>query len=56
MPLAPLLKALRDPYTPRRLAPEYDRADHLHPNDRGYRKMARTIDLGDLKGAVPAQL
>ncbi|MEV6485051.1 SGNH/GDSL hydrolase family protein [Streptomyces sp. NPDC051576] len=49
-------KALRDPYAPRRLAPEYDCGDHLHPNDRGYRKMARTIDLGDLKGAVPAQL
>ncbi|MET7574138.1 SGNH/GDSL hydrolase family protein [Streptomyces sp. NPDC005492] len=49
-------KALRDPYAPRRLAPEYDCGDHLHPNDRGYRKMARTVDLGDLKGAVPAQL
>jgi lysophospholipase L1-like esterase len=49
-------KALRDPYAPRRLASEYDSGDHLHPSDRGYRKMARTIDLADLKGAVPAQL
>jgi lysophospholipase L1-like esterase len=49
-------KALQDPYAARRFAPEYDCGDHLHPSDRGYRKMARTIDLKDLKGAVPAQL
>ncbi|WP_406459478.1 SGNH/GDSL hydrolase family protein [Streptomyces sp. NBC_01622] len=49
-------KALRDPYAPRRYAPEYDSGDHLHPGDRGYRKMADTIDLTDLKGAVPARL
>ncbi|WP_329250581.1 SGNH/GDSL hydrolase family protein [Streptomyces sp. NBC_01478] len=49
-------EALRDPYDPRRFAAEYDCGDHLHPNDRGYRKMARTIDLADLKGAVPAPL
>lgn len=49
-------KALRDPYDPRRFASEYDSGDHLHPSDRGYRKMAATIDLADLKGAVPAQL
>lgn len=49
-------KALRDPYAPRRLAPQYDSGDHLHPSDRGYRQMARTVDLADLKGAVPAQL
>ncbi|WP_406125983.1 SGNH/GDSL hydrolase family protein [Streptomyces sp. NBC_00989] len=49
-------KALRDPYAPRRFASEYDSGDHLHPSDRGYRKMGRTIDLADLKGAVPAQL
>ncbi|UXX93572.1 SGNH/GDSL hydrolase family protein [Streptomyces sp. AD2-2] len=49
-------KALRDPYDPRRYAREYDSGDHLHPGDRGYRKMAATIDLADLKGAVPAQL
>lgn len=49
-------KALQDPYDARRLAPEYDCGDHLHPSDRGYRKMAHSIDLTDLKGAVPAQL
>ncbi|MFF5300675.1 SGNH/GDSL hydrolase family protein [Streptomyces sp. NPDC013161] len=49
-------KALRDPYDPRRFASEYDSGDHLHPSDRGYRKMAATIGLADLKGAVPAQL
>ncbi|WP_327403709.1 SGNH/GDSL hydrolase family protein [Streptomyces sp. NBC_01288] len=49
-------KALRDPYAPRRFAAEYDSGDHLHPSDRGYRKMGATIDLADLKGAVPAQL
>jgi len=49
-------KALRDPYAPRRFASEYDSGDHLHPSDRGYRKMGRTIDLADLEGAVPAQL
>ncbi|MEV0906058.1 SGNH/GDSL hydrolase family protein [Streptomyces hokutonensis] len=49
-------KALRDPYDPRRYASEYDSGDHLHPGDRGYRRMADTIDLTDLKGAVPARL
>ncbi|MBK6015868.1 SGNH/GDSL hydrolase family protein [Streptomyces sp. MBT53] len=49
-------KALRDPYAPRRYAPEYDSGDHLHPGDRGYREMADTIGLTDLKGAVPARL
>jgi lysophospholipase L1-like esterase len=49
-------KALRDPYAPRRLASDYDCGDHLHPSDRGYRKMAHTIDLSDLEGAVPAEL
>nr|WSY54586.1 SGNH/GDSL hydrolase family protein [Streptomyces sp. NBC_00886] len=48
--------ALRDPYAPRRLASEYDCGDHLHPSDRGYRKMAGVIDLADLEGAVPAEL
>jgi lysophospholipase L1-like esterase len=49
-------KALRDPYAPRRFAAQYDCGDHLHPSDRGYRKMADTLDLADLKGAVPARL
>ncbi|MFJ9895175.1 SGNH/GDSL hydrolase family protein [Streptomyces sp. NPDC091280] len=49
-------KALRDPYAPRRYAAEYDSGDHLHPSDRGYRKMGDTVDLADLTGAVPARL
>ncbi|MGH1556283.1 GDSL-type esterase/lipase family protein [Streptomyces sp. L7] len=36
--------------------PSTTRGDHLHPSDRGYRRMADTIDLTDLKGAVPARL
>ncbi|PZG93508.1 SGNH hydrolase [Streptomyces sp. NTH33] len=49
-------RALRDPYAPRRLRPAYDSGDHLHPSDRGYRRMAEVFDLRELKGAVPAQL
>ncbi|MGW3951406.1 SGNH/GDSL hydrolase family protein [Streptomyces sp. NPDC004752] len=48
--------ALRDPWSPRRLHPEYDSGDHLHPSDRGYRKMAETFDLQALKGAGQAEL
>ncbi|WP_031042715.1 SGNH/GDSL hydrolase family protein [Streptomyces sp. NRRL F-5650] len=46
-------KALRDPYDPRRLRADYDTGDHLHPNDNGYARMGRTLDLDALKGAVP---
>ncbi|TPQ18442.1 SGNH/GDSL hydrolase family protein [Streptomyces sporangiiformans] len=49
-------KALRDPYDPRRLRPEYDSGDHLHPSDKGYEQMAETFDLSTLKGTAPAQL
>jgi lysophospholipase L1-like esterase len=50
-------KALRDPYDPRSLRSEYDSGDHLHPSDRGYRTMARTVDLSALAGqAAPARL
>ncbi|MEH0544627.1 SGNH/GDSL hydrolase family protein [Streptomyces sp. B21-105] len=50
-------KALRDPYDPRSMRSEYDSGDHLHPSDRGYRAMARTVDLSDLAGpAAPARL
>lgn len=38
-------RALADPGEPERLAPEYDSGDHLHPNDAGYRAMARAVDL-----------
>ena len=38
-------KALRDPDEPGRFLPAYDSGDHLHPNDKGYEKMADVIDL-----------
>ncbi|ATL29195.1 SGNH/GDSL hydrolase family protein [Streptomyces formicae] len=41
-------KALADPADPERIAPAYDSGDHLHPNDAGYRAMARAVDLGTL--------
>lgn len=48
--------ALRDPYDPRRLRPDYDSGDHLHPSDTGFRRMAEVFDLNELKGSVPAEL
>ena len=38
-------EAMRDPAEPRRLRPQYDSGDHLHPNDTGYRAMADFVDL-----------
>ncbi|BBC33520.1 hypothetical protein SGFS_048140 [Streptomyces graminofaciens] len=49
-------KALRDPYNPRQLRPDYDSGDHLHPSDAGYERMAEVFDLADLKGSAPAKL
>ncbi|MFJ1974679.1 SGNH/GDSL hydrolase family protein [Streptomyces sp. NPDC087903] len=49
-------QALRDPYDPRRLRSDYDSGDHLHPSDKGYRRMAEEFDLDDLKGTAPAKL
>ncbi|KUN01421.1 SGNH hydrolase [Streptomyces yokosukanensis] len=49
-------KALRDPYDPRRLRPDYDSGDHLHPSDPGFRRMAEVFDLSLLKGAGQTQL
>jgi lysophospholipase L1-like esterase len=49
-------KALRDPYNPRHLHSDYDSGDHLHPSDRGYKRMAKIFDLDTLKGAAPAEL
>jgi lysophospholipase L1-like esterase len=49
-------KALRDPYDPRRLRSDYDSGDHLHPSDKGYKRMAEVFDLEDLKGSAAAQL
>ncbi|MDT0450473.1 SGNH/GDSL hydrolase family protein [Streptomyces hesseae] len=49
-------RTLRDPADPQRLLPAYDCGDHLHPNDAGYLAMARTLDVGTLKGEVRAAL
>ncbi|WP_257033433.1 SGNH/GDSL hydrolase family protein [Streptomyces sp. Ag109_G2-15] len=49
-------KSLRDPYDPRRLRPEYDSGDHLHPSDLGFDKMGEAFDLNALKGAGQAEL
>jgi lysophospholipase L1-like esterase len=40
----------RDPSNPKRLRPEYDPGDHLHPNDAGYRAMAEAIDVSVFTG------
>ncbi|MEI5098815.1 SGNH/GDSL hydrolase family protein [Streptomyces sp. PmtG] len=37
-------KALADPADAERLRASYDSGDHLHPNDAGYRAMARALD------------
>ena len=37
--------ATRDPNNPKRLRPEFDPGDHLHPNDAGYSAMAAAVDL-----------
>jgi lysophospholipase L1-like esterase len=36
---------VRDPENPKRLRPEFDSGDHVHPNDRGNQAMADAIDL-----------
>jgi lysophospholipase L1-like esterase len=38
-------RVTRDPAQPRRLLPLYDSADHLHPNDAGYRAMGEAVPL-----------
>ena len=38
-------RVLRDPADPRRIRPEFDSGDHLHPSDAGYRAMAESVDL-----------
>jgi lysophospholipase L1-like esterase len=37
--------ATHDPKNPERYRPEYDSGDHLHPNDDGYRAIARAVPL-----------
>lgn len=42
--------AMRDPNNPKRLNPEFDSGDHLHPSDAGYRAMAGAVDLSIFTG------
>lgn len=37
--------ALRDPANPRRMLPQYDSGDSLHPSDAGYEAMGNAVDL-----------
>jgi len=41
-------KATRDAADPKRLAPNFDSGDHLHPNDAGYKAMGDAFDLAIL--------
>ncbi|MEU1126758.1 SGNH/GDSL hydrolase family protein [Streptomyces sp. NPDC005899] len=43
-------RAVRDPYAPNRILPEYGSGDRLHFNDAGYRAMGRAIDLHAVDG------
>jgi lysophospholipase L1-like esterase len=36
----------RDPANPKHIQAQYDKGDHLHPNDTGYKAMAESVDLG----------
>jgi lysophospholipase L1-like esterase len=36
---------MRDPDHPRRLLPQFDSGDHVHPNDAGNEAMARAVDV-----------
>jgi lysophospholipase L1-like esterase len=40
--------AVFDHRSPEKLTPAYDSGDHLHPNDAGYRAMARAVNLAML--------
>lgn len=35
----------RNPDSPKHIRAEYDKGDHLHPNDAGYRAMAESVEL-----------
>jgi len=37
--------ATRDPANPKHIQAQYDKGDHLHPNDTGYKAMAESVDL-----------
>ncbi len=40
---------IRDPADPRRIKPEYDSGDHLHPGDKGFAAMAAAVPPHRLK-------
>jgi lysophospholipase L1-like esterase len=42
-------EVVRDPGQPTRLLPAFDSGDLLHPNDAGFRAMAESIDLAQLR-------
>jgi len=42
--------ATRDPNNPKRIRPDLDPGDHLHPNDAGYQAMADAVDLSIFGG------
>jgi len=44
--------ATRDPNNPKKLRPEFDPGDHLHPNDAGYQAMAEAVDLSVFTGKL----
>jgi lysophospholipase L1-like esterase len=44
--------AVRDPAHPRRLLPDYDSGDHLHPNDRGMQAIADAVPLALVREAA----
>ncbi|MGW0779753.1 SGNH/GDSL hydrolase family protein [Streptomyces sp. NPDC002913] len=43
-------RAVRDPYAPNRILPEYDSGDRLHFNDAGYRALGQAVDLDTVDG------
>jgi len=40
---------MRDPVNSKRLRPQYDSGDHIHPNDEGNRTMADAIDVSSFE-------
>ncbi|MET7546190.1 SGNH/GDSL hydrolase family protein [Streptomyces sp. NPDC005479] len=46
-------RAVRDPYRPSRLLPEFDCGDHLHLNDNGYLRLGQQVDLRTLHRSRP---
>ncbi|MET9632918.1 SGNH/GDSL hydrolase family protein [Lentzea sp. NPDC006480] len=39
---------IRDPSDPRRIRPDYDQGDHLHPGDKGFEAMAKAVKIATL--------